>query len=552
VSLAELRAVTRHRAGDRGLMGRTMPRLYTRPLVVGPPGPCGCGCAHTEATTLGFQAVAFAETVAGVTLLPWQRWWLIHALELAPHGGFRFRTIVTLVARQQGKTWLLKILALWSMYLGVAQLVLGSAQSLDIARESWQGAVELAGGTPETAAEIANVRQANGEQCLTLINGARYRITASTGKAGRGLSVDLLILDELREHRDFAAWAALSKTTMARPNALTVCISNAGDDGSVVLNQLRDAALAAIAAGIALLEELANGADPAELEDPSDGIALFEWSAPDGCELDDPEGWAQAMPGLGRTITEAAIRSAKATDSPGVFRTELLCQRVPSLDAAIDPAAWKACADRGGPRPRARARVALCVDVSPDYAHVTAIGAARLDDGRVRLQLAGAWEGPDALDQARAELPELIQAINPAEVGWFPSGPSAALGADLRAWRLKFRRTVPKFARDPDSGVTRLQLDNEEEFSRLTVGLEREACQVFAADVAGHRVLHEDSELVNAHVFGATKLRSGDGWRFGRPLTGGQHVDAAYAAAGAVYLARLVPDDLPTGRSAVY
>jgi hypothetical protein len=541
VSLAELRAVDRPRPVDHGVKGRTVPRLYTRPLVTGEPGPCGCGCALSDTTSLGFQAVAFAETVAAVALLPWQRWWLIHALELLPDGTFRYRTIITLVARQQGKTWLLKILALWSMYLGIARMVLGSAQSLDIARESWQGAVEMTTDQPELAAEVSNIRQANGEQCLTLINGARYRITASTGKAGRGLSVDLLILDELREHRDWAAWAALSKTTMARPNALTVCISNAGDDKSVVLNQLRDAAMRGITAG----------ASDEVMED--DGLALFEWSAPEGCELSDPSGWAQAMPGLGHgTITEAAVRSALATDSPAVFRTELLCQRVPTLDSAIDPAAWKACADRGGSLAPVRSRVALCVDVSPDYAHVTLVGGARLDDGRVRLQLIGYWSGPDALHQAEAAMPELIRKVKPAEFGWFPGGPSAALAPSLRAWRLKFRRAVPKYRKNEISGLTELVTDNEDEFSRMSSGLEREACQALAAAVTGGRVIQPDSELINAHIYGATKLRSGDGWRFGRPADGGQHVDAAYACAGAYYLASLVPDDPPPLRAKVY
>jgi hypothetical protein len=419
--------------------------------------------------------------------------------------------------------------------------VLGSAQSLDIARESWQGAVEMAADQPELAAEVADVRRANGEQCLTLTNRARYRITASTGKAGRGLSVDLLILDELREHRDWAAWAALSKTTMARPNALTVCISNAGDDKSVVLNQLRDAAMRGITAG----------ASGEVMED--DGLALFEWSAPEGCELSDPSGWAQAMPGLGHgTITEAAVRSALATDSPAVFRTELLCQRVPTLDGAIDPAAWKACADRGGSLAPVRSRVALCVDVSPDYAHVTLVGGARLDDGRIRLQLIGYWSGPDALALAEVAMPELIRKIKPAEFGWFPGGPSGALAPSLRSWRLRFRRAVPKYRKNEISGLTELVTDNEDEFSRMSSGLEREACQALAAAVTGGRVIQPDSELINAHIYGATKLRSGDGWRFGRPTDGGQHVDAAYACAGAYYLASLVPDDPPPLRAKVY
>jgi hypothetical protein len=90
-------------------------------------------------------------------------------------------------------------------------------------------------------------------------------------------------------------------TTIARPNALTVAISNAGDDKSVVLNSLRSTGLA----------------------ETDESIALFEWSAPDGCALDDPDAWCQAMPGLGHgTITESAVRLALATDPESVFRPD--------------------------------------------------------------------------------------------------------------------------------------------------------------------------------------------------------------------------------------
>ena len=33
-------------------------------------------------TSLGFECCEFAEDVLGIDLLPWQRWFLIHALEL--------------------------------------------------------------------------------------------------------------------------------------------------------------------------------------------------------------------------------------------------------------------------------------------------------------------------------------------------------------------------------------------------------------------------------------------------------------------------------------
>mgnify|MGYP006920614764 CR=1 FL=1 len=171
-------------------------------------------------------------------------------------------------------------------------------------------------------------------------HGGRYRITAATRGAGRGLTVDVLLLDELREHRDWLAWAALSKTTLARPDALICAVSNAGDDQSVVLNDLRARGIEAISRCRA--EPIIGhepfepaGSDGASLADPSGGLFLAEYSAPEGCALDDPAGWVAAMPGLnidmiGPTgvpqpapITTEAVIGFLGTDPPAVFRTEL-------------------------------------------------------------------------------------------------------------------------------------------------------------------------------------------------------------------------------------
>jgi len=477
------------KAGSRGsapLTGREQPRLFPPPLR-----------QLTRKTTLGYAAIEFAEEMLGMELLPWQKWWLIHALELLPGGGFRFRTIITLVARQNGKTHLLKTLCLFLMYLGHVRLILGAAQSLDIARESWAGAVELAESDPELRAEIETVRRTNGEQELRLTNGARYRIAAATRSAGRGLSVDLLVLDELREHRDWLAWAALSKTTIARPNALIVGISNAGDDSSAVLNQLRATALA--------------GTDPS--------LALFEWSAPDGCDLDDREAWAQANPGLGHTISEHAIRSAMATDPPAVFRTEVLCQRVDSLDGAIDPSAWKACRDPAMTLDSLRDQVVVCVDVAPDSAHVTLLAAAA-SGGRVLIEPVAAWS---TTEEARDGLPDLLARISPRAVAWFPSGPAAAIAPVLRP---------PK----PAKTQRRPTWDNVE----LTGADVVEACMSFADLVAARRIVHPGDPLLDAQVAGASKYTQGDGWRFAR-RGGVGHVDAVYAAAGATHTALTMP-----------
>jgi hypothetical protein len=216
--------------------------------------------------------------------------------------------------------------------------------------------------------------------------------------------VGLLILDELREHRDWAAWASLTKTTIAQLNALTVLISNAGEDRSVVLNATRESALAAMD-------------DP----DADDSIALMEWSAPDGCDLDDEEALACACPTLnlpGSGFTTRVAAGMRAVEPPGVYRTEVLCQRVSALDPPLDPVAWANCVDHSGSLVTVREQVCVVVDVAEGGGHAVLAGAAcwatggsGRDDGRVERRR------DDAHRAARAD-----RAHPPARHGLVPLG----------------------------------------------------------------------------------------------------------------------------------
>jgi hypothetical protein len=65
------------------------------------------------------------------------------------------------------------------------------------------------------------------------------------------------------------------------------------------------------------------------------------------------------------------------------------------------------------------------------------------------------------------------------------------------------------------------------------------ACEGLADLVDNRRLVHSDDQLTNAHVAASIRKDQGDGWRFAR--RGAGRNDAAYAAAGAVYLARTLP-----------
>jgi len=291
----------------------------------------------TPETSAGFECIDFAASVLGLSLFPWQKWTLIHALELLPDGTFRFRTVVLLVARQNGKSTLMQVLTLWRMYMDGAPLVIGTAQDLDTAEEQWQFVVDMAEEIPELAAEIAQVLKVNGKKQLRLTSGERYKVRAASRRAGRGLTGDLVLLDELREHQTWEAWGAVTKTTMARVRSQVWAASNAGDLMSVVLGFLR--CLAHLALGDP--DGINEGTDTADLSDELDGdsLGIFEYSAAPGCEKWDRDGWAQANPSLGHPdgVSEKALASAARTDPDAVFRTECLCQWVARLAESVIP-----------------------------------------------------------------------------------------------------------------------------------------------------------------------------------------------------------------------
>jgi hypothetical protein len=525
----------RRRRSGRPLLGKETPRIWTPPKR-----------RLTPRTSRGYACIAFAAQL-GIDLYPWQKWLLIHALELNPDGTYRFRVVVVLVARQNGKTTLLKVLALWRMLEDDARRVVGTSTNMEYAREAWSETVDLAEGRdlrvareralaelgedgelPEDDDEllaflpkrdrwVASIKRGALDTSLTLRNRHRYKVATASGTGGRSLSIDLGIADELREHRPkgelsgWEAWAALDGATTARPKAQVYGLSNAGDRGSVVLNHFREVGVAFIETG-----------------EGDDTLGLFEWSGEDDCDLLDRAQWAQANPALGYGgITEATLLSKSRLPAP-VFRTEHLCQGVPTLRSAIDPQAWRTAADKHGTLTGLRSRTALCVQVSEDLEHVTLVAAAQLDDGRVRGEAVAAWSSVEEARSGSSDKPSLydhVRKIRPRLFGWYPTGPGAVLDVELT-------KAFPK-----DKGRPRGR--------RLVGGDVTAAGQGLAEFVLAGRVLHPDDPLVNAHIIGASKLQVGDGWRFVRRDAG--HVDAAEAFAGAVHLARQIPRVRSTG-----
>jgi hypothetical protein len=155
-----------------------------------------------------------------------------------------------------------------------------------------------------------------------------------------------------------------------------------------------------------------------------------------------------------------------------------------------------------------KGRVVVGVDVSLDGQHVSVVAAGNTPLG-IKVEVVGDWSSTGA---ARSELPALLERIKPRALAWYPTGPAAALGALLRSYRPV----------------------------ELTGNKVNEACQSMADLVINKKMTHNLDPLLSSQVSQATKMPSGDGWRFAR-RGGVGHIDAVYACAAAVQVALSQP-----------
>lgn len=497
---------------DDGLpLGRTEPRIWTPPLVD----------ELTPETSFGFHVIDFVARVLGLTLDPWEQWCLIHAGELLADGRPRFRRLLILVARQNGKTTLVKVLTLYWMFVEDVRLTLGTSTTLAYAKAAWLDVIAMAQANQWLSRQLGPkaVRATIGEEEFRTLRGATYRIAAANRRSGRSLTVHKLVLDELREHSTFDAWNAAYNAMNAVRYGQVVAISNQGDDSAVVLDSLRNPAITYIETGVG---------------DPRRG--LFEWSAPEDARPTDVYGLAQANPNVGRRLEWDTLLSAAADaevaggEELTGFKTEVMCIRVRQRDPAIEPGSWTecGCGARGiEPLNLAdyRQYLAMSFDVSLDGTHAAALVAAKLPGSEdVHAEVVGSWEGIGCTAMLRRELPDLVRSIRPRVLAWFPKGPAAAVAAELGESR---RRVWPP---------------RRVELKEITVDLPA-VCMGLADIVKSGELIHPDDEMLNRHVGSAQKLHRGEVWTFTR--AGLYPVNGVYALAGAVHEARILPPPPP-------
>ena len=412
------------------LYGCEVPRVWTPPLR-----------ELTPETTLGYDVIDFATNYLGETLFPWERWLFIHAFEiigdLDGDWRFRYKIVLVLAGRQNGKTFVSKIVAAYFLTILCVATILGTSLNLTKAREVWDALVVTIEAIKETRDHIEKINKTNGRISLKMDWGSTYNIAAVTGssktKGGRGDSNDLVLLDELREHRTWDAWRATTRSVNARKLGQVWCMTNAGDVNSIVLRQLRINAHRQLGDPDGVVAALGDklGAIPDGVEG-LDATGWFEWSAPPDCDIWDRSAWAQANPSLNYgDLTERTIAAdASAGDDAG-FRMEDLCQFVEALAVRAFPgSSWERGVDDAS-EICPSSRIVYGIDLSADRSTTSIAVCGARKDGRWHIELVARGMGTD---WALRWLGGVASPLTPIEVAWQAKGaPISALGDQLKA-----------------------------------------------------------------------------------------------------------------------
>ena len=428
-----------------------------------------CTARHPHRASRGSQLARVAG-VLGFELHPWQRHVADVGLELDSNGNYQHRTVGAQVSRQNGKTALI-----WSRIvleaLAPKRAIAYTAQDRMAARDKLEELYEFLRYS-SISDGITRFVGTNGRERIEFANGSVARITTPSRKAGRGLSLDLVVIDEALTI-DPEVLSSLLPTMATRANAQLWLVSNAGIPGiSQLLSRYRQI-----------------GHESLSSDDAT--IAWFEWTPAldsQGVMLGDPyeeEQWTAANPSLGLDggVTLEALRDAARGLELHQFQREHL-NLWSELDSApvISLQVWE---HLNRPDQLVSDHPILAVDVTPDRDRAS-IAAASKQLGLVSVEVVEAGDGVgwvlDRLEAlaARWSAPVVIDG-------------GAAAGSLI----------MPLEQR----GIT-VQVQGARDYAR--------ACGTFHDLVADMRLCHRGDWRLTDAVKGASKRPLGDQWAWDR------------------------------------
>jgi len=455
------------------LVGHKIPRIHT-PFLKG---------------SSRVDEVADLAVKIGQPLLDWQYLVLQDMLRIDSKGEFRRKTMGLLIARQNGKTHLARMLILSHLFLWDSKMVIGMSSNRNMALDTFRQVANAILDNDFLKDQVKQIRYANGQESITTLNGNRYQIVAATRDGSRGLTANFLFIDELREISE-EGWKAARPTTRATGGQTLVC-SNAGDAYSTVLNDLRERALSY----------------------PSPTLGWYEYSAPPHCKVDDRNAWAMANPSLGFLIDEETLEEAVATNPINNTRTEMLCQWVDSMTSPFTTQMVTDTSDSnlqitpGG-------NIVFAIDVSPSK-RSGALLAGKLNQatGKIELGLMQLWTSDVAIDDLK-------------------------MAADVHAWAQKFKPRVIMYDKYATASIAQRLQQSGQKMEDCSGQSFYQACGEILDAFVNVRLVHSGQKELTESWFSVGAKTNDAGWRIVRRKSAGDVTSAICSAMIVHYLTR--------------
>lgn len=489
--------------------------------MIAPPGPRLGTERHPARPTIGPYVAEIAHEL-GFGFHPWQTHLSDVSGELVPRTGARSgqsgmrmnsQYVGCLVGRQSGKTaWSASrvtaqmtmpnrpdVAALVGLHRVAPQKVAYTAQSRVTAVSKWNEHVDIIDGSAELRKQIKRVTRATGREELRFINGSTYRPVTPNRHGARGLTTDLVIVDEALTH---PMWLlSVLRPTMAQRHGADGCIggqfvviSNAGTDDSELLNHMQELGIES-------------------LRDPHARRTWMEWSAPPDCDPLSEKVWLDCMPTLEQPngIDLEFMREEAASMRMDDFMREYLCMRVAKSRAQLVPTErWMELYRNDIVNTEA---FALGVDMTPDRSRASIVAA-----GRVGTYL------PVEVVEGRGGIEWLIEAV--ADISNKGNAPVAIDAGSATGSIIPMLESL---------GIPVIRLQTRDVVH---------AAGTFYDAILAKRIAHMNDYRLNDAVTGCSKRAVGERWAFDR--LGNVDISPLVAASFAVWIIETGEWESPT------
>lgn len=440
----------------------------------------------------GYIVTRWAKRRLGMELGPWQQYALERMLEHDADGNLLARTVLISVARQNGKSVIVRSLIGWILDEGWQHpafdqwtFILLAAHDARQARIPYEFVRrDIEHYSPTSSSRITARRPGIHRTRTTQKEGIEMhgiRVDVATRQAGsaRGHSPGLICFDEVLTQTDFSMYEVLSPALSAVRNSQMLMTSTAGFGDSVVLRKMYD--------------RLYRQATNAERHDPS---FMGLWWRADSDDIGlDWDALSKSNPAIddGR-LSRKSIESEFAILPRGSWVRERLNRwHDEKIDAPFTNLQWGACR-LSKPLDKVAGKYTIGVDVQAAWNEGTIVVAAMREDGKVgvevHMHLTGRPTVPLSADDFVREILKIVQKV---EVEHIVYTQSSALLPALQ--KLGIEQSLPT--------------------EHVPIPKIVQACHDFAEAVMSQRVAHDDPFLDSEIAIARRKFVGTDGgWRW--------------------------------------